>query len=384
MTNGHGRVLLLTRTLGRGGTERQLAVLARGLERRGFDPLVVVFYDRATPLREELNVAGVRVIGLGKRGRFDLVGFGIRSWRLARSTRPDVVYGFLAGPNLLALLMKAAAPRAQIVWGVRSTNLGVGDRHWWTRLADWTQARLARFPDLVICNAESGRADVIERGFPAERTVVVPNGVDLMRFRPDADRRRVRRALLGVTDDECVVGIVGRVHPMKDHPTFFRAMALLRERVPSLSVWCVGAASPEERDATERLAERCGVGDRTIVLPPQSDVESLYPALDLLVSSSSHTEGLSNVLLEARACGVACVATRVGDAAKVLGDDGDVVPPRQPEVLAEACFAALTRSASERSARAVAGRDDVAQRFSDERMVESTLEHLGIVSERCG
>jgi len=384
VTTDHGRVLLLTRTLGMGGTERQLAVLARGLARRGFDPFVVVFYDRATPLREELTAAGVRVIGLGKRGRFDVAGFGIRSWRLARSTNPDVVYGFLAGPNLLALLMKAAVPRAQIVWGVRSTNLGAGDRHWWTRLVDWTQARLARFPDLVICNAESGRVDVLERGFPPERTVVVPNGVDLMRFHPDADRRCARRTLVGVAGDACVVGIVGRVHPMKDHPTFFRAMALLRERVPSLSVWCVGAASPEERDATEQLAERCGVGDVTIVLPPQGDVESLYPALDLLVSSSSHTEGLSNVLLEARACGVACVATRVGDSARILGDDGDVVPPQQPAALADACFAALALSASDRAARAVAGRVDVAERYSDEHMVELTLEHLGMVSERCG
>ena len=342
-----------------------------------------MFYDGATPLRDELVSAGIPVIALGKRSRFDLIGFGVRAWRLARSNRPEAVYGFLAGPNLVALVMKAAAPHARILWGVRSTNLGPGDQHWWTRLADWTQARLAALPDLVICNADSGRADVVERGFPADRTVVVPNGVDLMRFRPDAERRRARRRVLGIADDALVVGIVGRVHPMKDHPTFFRAMALLRERVPSLSVWCVGAASPQERDAMGRLAGRCGVGDCTIVLPSQGDIETLYPALDVLVSSSSHTEGLSNVLLEARACGVACVATTVGDAVQILGEDGDLVPPRQPAALADVCFAVLTRPASERSARAIAAREDVAERYSDEHMVDSTIERLG-VGAPCG
>ncbi|HMK12335.1 MAG TPA: glycosyltransferase [Acidimicrobiales bacterium] len=376
-------MLLVTRALGMGGTERQLAVLARGLARRGLSPAVVVFYDRPTPLRDELAAAGVPVISLGKRGRYDVIGFARRAVGFARRLRPEVVYGYLAGPSLVASLMGMAGASTRTVWGVRSTNLGPGDQHWWTRTVDWGQARLARWPDLVICNARSGRDDVIARGFPADRTVVVPNGVDLVRFHPDRGAREASRAQMGVPPEAVVVGIVGRIHPMKDHATFFAAMSRLRARVPALSIWCVGAATDDEHRSVLQLARAESVEDCTVVLPPQDRIERIYPALDLLVSSSSNSEGLSNVLLEARACGIPCVATRVGDAEEVLGPGGDLVPPRDPAALAVICFTALSRSASERNAQAEAARNDVVNRYSDEAMVEATIEHLR-VGAPCG
>jgi glycosyltransferase involved in cell wall biosynthesis len=377
------RVLLVTRTLGLGGTERQVVVLAKGLARRGFAPTVAVFYDVPTARREELEQARVQIADMRKRGRFDVLTFGFRAVRLARALRPTATYGFLAGPNLVALMMRLGSPQTRAVWGIRSTKLGAGDSGWWTRLVDWAQARLARLPSLIISNSAAARDEVVGLGYPADRVAVVPNGVDLERFRPDEGRRECTRSRFGVGDHAVVVAIVGRVHPMKDHATFLRAMGLLRPRVPQLSVWCIGHASAEERMLVEQLAASAGVGDVTLAIPAQDEIEAVYPALDLLVSASSHTEGTSNVLLEARASGVRCVATRVGDSAVVLGPDGVLVDPKDPPALAEACFSVLSQLPEERDAAAARARADVAARYSDDRMVDDTI---GLIDRRvpCG
>ncbi len=152
--NDPNRVLLVTRTLGLGGTERQVVVLAKGLARRGFAPTVAVFYDVPTARREELEQARIQIADLRKRGRFDVLTFGFRAVRLARTLRPTATYGFLAGPNLVALTMRLGSPRSRAVWGIRSTKLGAGDSGWWTRLVDWARARLG----------ETSLADHLELG----------------------------------------------------------------------------------------------------------------------------------------------------------------------------------------------------------------------------
>ena len=373
MSHPTRNVLLVTRTLGLGGTERQVVALAKGLARRGFAPTVAVFYDAPTARREELEQASVPIADLGKRGRFDVLMFAVRAVRLARSLRPTAIYGFLAGPNLVALTMRLGSPRSRAVWGIRSTKLGAGDSGWWTRLVDWAQARVARLPSLIISNSSAARDEVVARGYPAELVAVVPNGVDLDRFRPDEGRRDCTRSRFGIGAHAVVVAIVGRVHPMKDHETFLRAMGLLRHRIPELSVWCIGHESADERMLVEQLAASAGVTDVTLVIPAQGEIEAVYPALDLLVSASSHAEGTSNVLLEARASGVRCVATRVGDSAVVLGPDGVLVDPKDPTALAEACFSLLSQSREERDAAAARARADVGARFGDDRMVDDTI-----------
>src|SRR5204863_331451 len=108
--------------------------------------------------------------------------------------------------------------------------------------------------DLIICNSTSGLEHHAERGYPRGRMVVIPNGIDHEAFAPDPAARRAIRAGWGVPDSDRLVGLVGRLDPMKDHPTFLRAAALVASERPGVRFVCVGHGPASAREPLERLA----------------------------------------------------------------------------------------------------------------------------------
>jgi glycosyltransferase involved in cell wall biosynthesis len=336
------RLLFCTRSLAYGGAERQLAVLAAGLKRRGHDVRVLTLYAGG-PIADELARAGVPVDSVGKQGRWNLIGPLVRLWRVARRRRPEIIHGYLTDANLLALGLRAASPGCRVVWGIRASALDPDVYDWLTHGLWRVACRLARRADLIIANSEAGRADHVRCGYPPDRTVVIPNGIDAERFRPDPIARQAVRAEWGVAEGDPLVGLVGRLDPMKQHSTFLEAAALVASDRASPRFVCLGDGPPEYGQAVLDQARGLGLAERLRLEPARPDIARCYPALDLLVSASAFGEGFSNVLGEAMACGVPCVATDVGDAETVIGDTGLVVPPRDPAMLARGIMTMLDR-----------------------------------------
>lgn len=364
-------VVLLVRRLSLGGAERQAVTLARGLREKGLPVSVLIFYSGGLLEGELRELEGVEWVPLRKRGRWDLARFFIRLMREVRKRRPCVVLSYLTVPNIAAALCRISVPGLKIVWGVRNST-----RDNDLKACDWSalwcarlERALARLPDAVVFNSYAGL-----QAYRAERMVlrsprVIPNGIDTDRFRPCAEDRDRMRAELGISRDEFLVGAVGRIDPMKDYGTFLRAAGIVRKARPEIRFLCVGDPAPG-REALLGELSTLGLGGEVIWLRARRDVERVMRALDLLVSSSSG-EGFSNVLAEAMATEVPCVATDVGDACRILGDVGLVVPPRDPEALAGAILEILARKSRELGKKA---RERIVQKFSVARLVERTLE----------
>jgi glycosyltransferase involved in cell wall biosynthesis len=166
--------------------------------------------------------------------------------------------------------------------------------------------------------------------------VHIPNGIDTERFRPDHEGGLRFRGAAGLADTDKVVGLVGRLHPMKDHWTFLEAAALVARDEPQVRFVCMGSGPEEYRRRLQLFSERLGIASKVLWLNADPNMESVYNALDVVCSTSSCGEGFSNVLGEAMACGCRCIATDVGDSSFIVGDAGVVVPPRQPQALAAA------------------------------------------------
>ncbi|OYW76490.1 MAG: hypothetical protein B7Z37_08630 [Verrucomicrobia bacterium 12-59-8] len=317
------KIAFIIRDLGHGGAQRQLVLLANGLVREGHEVSVLHFYDGA--FRAELESGGVQTICIGKKSRWDLAGFFIRLIDAARCIRPEVLHGYLAESNLMALFLKPFCGFPRIVWGVRDSQ---SDAHLWGilgRLSFRLNCHLARFADLIISNSQAGRDYYAARGYPPQKMHVIPNGIDTARFKPQP--RTPSKTL--------TFGLVGRLNPMKDHATFLAAAAL----DPHAKFIIVGSGDAAYEQQMRDLSARLGLADRVTWLPAQHDMPAVYAKFDCLVNSSAFGEGFSNVIGEAMACGVPCIASNVGDSAWIIGDKAQVFPVGDHTALAQCMLA---------------------------------------------
>jgi glycosyltransferase involved in cell wall biosynthesis len=139
-----------------------------------------------------------------------------------------------------------------------------------------------------------------------------------------------------------LIGLIARLDPMKDHPTFLRAAALLTRQLPGARFICVGDGPANYRERLRNLSRELGLSQCLTWAGARSDMSAIYNALDIIVSASSY-EGFSNVIAEAMTCGVPAVVTDVGDSALIVTDCGEVVPKEDAEQLKEAMARMLER-----------------------------------------
>jgi glycosyltransferase involved in cell wall biosynthesis len=332
------RIVFLTRSLDYGGAERQLVTLAKGLRKRGHRTVVAVFY-RGGELEPDLQRAGVPVMVLDKRGRWDSLGFLWRLIRFVRREKPQVVHGYLIFPNVLAVLLRLVFPGIRAFWGLRDSVLDRSHYDWLERFLYRVERSLSRFADMIIVNSRAGFGYAVAHGFPREKLFVISNGIDTEYFRRDEEAGRELRVAWCVNNSEILIGLVGRLDRMKDHPTFLEAAAALARAHDDLRFVCVGDGPSGYKQELLRQSERLELTKRILWAGARRDMPAVYSALDINVSSS-YGEGFPNVIGEAMACGVSCVVTDVGDSAWIVGDEGEVAPPKD----ARALEAAIERS----------------------------------------
>lgn len=203
------------------------------------------------------------------------------------------------------------------------------------------------------------------------RMACIPNGVDAARFRPaEPAVRAATRARSGWPAEDLLVGCVADLFDVKRHLDLIDAFAAVRTGEPRARLLLVGDGPMREAIAA-RIHEH-GLDDAAQLLGARTDVDAVLPALDLFVLASD-SEGLSNAILEAQACGLATVATRVGgnpdlvDAAR-----GILVPARQPGALAAAMFE-LLRDPPRRAAMGEAARSQALAGHSLQAMTQAYL-----------
>lgn len=364
------RVLHVITGLGDGGAEAVLYRLCQADAAAIHQVVSLMGPGKYGPLLEK---GGVRVHCLNMpRGKVSAKGL-LQLWRLLRAERPDIVQTWMYHADLIGGTLARMAGVRRVFWGVRHSTLEVGKSRRATMLVSRINAWLSSaVPTGIVCCAEKAREVHLALGFAAERLLVIPNGYDLSRFRPDSLARVRLRSELGLGDQTPLLGMVGRFDPQKDHENLFRALALLKQRGTQFCCALVGRGMDQGNTALCAWLGRYGLQAEVMLLGQRSDVPSVMSALDLHLLSSS-AEAFPNVLAEAMACGTPCVTTDVGDAAAIVGETGWVVPPLRPERLADAINTALL-ARSDREAWAIrckSARQRVGDNFSMEKMVKA-------------
>ena len=366
-----------------GGSQRQVALLARGLIERGHEAAIVVFYTGG-----EIDIAragtGARVIPLGKSGRWDAIMPLVRLRRLLRTERPDVVYAFHPPQAVLATLLLPRAQKTRLVFGVRAAAMEVRRYDNLSALTYALELRCSKRADLIIANGYAVRADAIERGMPASRTAVIPNGIDTQVMHPDPAAGSRQRRAWGIPDNAFVVGCVARFDPMKDHPTLLAAAARFAREQPDTRFVCVGDGAAPYREALKAQVRSLGLEATLIWAGEMDSLHNVYNAFDVATLASAFGEGFPNVVGEAMACGIPVVVTDVGDVRLIVGDLGEVVPPRNPRALA-AGWARMRQRLTQKSIAPEQIRQPIVVNYSLEAMVNRSIDSLTqLVAGRSG
>jgi glycosyltransferase involved in cell wall biosynthesis len=284
------------------------------------------------------------------------------------------VYGRLAA-------RRAGIPAIHTFHGIHYRRYPIGLRSAYLALERWLIG--ATWAVVHVSESQAREAGAVGLA-PEGRTHVIVNGIDVERVACVTRARPLSREALGLARDALVVGAVARFDPVKGLDVLLDAFARARRLVPEASLLLIGDGEGGRRLRAQ--AARLGVEDRVVFAGAIEDAVRCLPAVDLFVSAS-HGEGLPLSMLEAMACGLPVVATRVPGHVDAVEDavTGLLVPPA-PGVLGDA-VALLARDPARRAAMGAAGRKRVERLFTAGRMaaeVAALYRRAGTGSSRMG
>lgn len=368
------RIARVIARLNIGGPAQHTILLAAGLDRARFATTLItgVVGPAEGDFLEAAQNRGVRPIVIPELGRSirparDLTVL-LKLVRLFRRLRPDIVHTHTAKAGTLGRL---AARLAGVPVTVHTFHGHVLDGYFSpavTRLFIGMERALARRTDRLVTVSPRLQSDLLGMGIGRpDQVAVIPLGLDLERFRRARPERPVLRSSLGLGSNVPLLGIVGRLVPIKDHATLFQALARLEPQEPAAHLVVVGDG--EERLRLEALATRLALGGRIHFLGWRRDLETILPELDMVICASKN-EGTPVALIEAMAAGVLVLSTDVGGVADLVthGVTGWLVRPSDPDDLARA-IRQLLGDATLRARLAAAGRPVALERHGVEGLI---------------
>ena len=359
------RILHVITGLNVGGAEAMLARLIEEerAQRSEFDSSILSLMPPGI-LGEQMGAAGVPLDHCSLNGPLSLPRAIARLVRQIRARKPHVIVAWMYHAQLAALAGAAIARnKAPIVWNVRHSLHDLSRERRATRAIVRAGALLSRIPRAIIYNSGVAARQYEALGYTPTRTTVIPNGFDCKRFRPDEQARSRLAGKLGISPTTMIVGMVARNHPMKDPAMLARAVLRARAQGADIHLLLVGSGMTTPSDDLARVLGEFPRGHVT-VREHELDVAQLLPAIDIVALSSAWGEGFPNILGEAMASGVPCVATDVGDSRLVLGDTGIIVPPGDSQRMAEALARMARMTAGDRRALGIAARERIEAHFS--------------------
>ena len=356
------KVMFVISGLEKGGAEYQLVAVASELSRRGWDVTVLSFLPLSpNSWANELSDTDVTLItlhadkGLGKYTSL------VSAVRHIKRISPDVLVGFMFHGIMTARIAGRIGGVTANVSSIHSERDGA--------FRERIMALTDSLTDAVAVLSQDLASDLAHKRIASpSRMHIIPNSVDVPRFAMRIYGHPTRE-LLRIAHDQFLWLAVGRLDEAKDYPNLLHAFSELSNINPNARL-IVAGDGPLKSDL-ESLMQHLGIEERVSLLGLRQDMPALYVASDAFVLSSAW-EGMPNVVLEAMASSTPVVATSVGAVPEMIadGESGLIVPPRDPEALAEAMEHMMALSHIRRQAVGAAGYARVLSDFSRESVID--------------
>jgi len=289
--------------------------------------------------------------------------------------QPQIIQSWMYHADFLTLFIRNPT-KIPIIWGLhhsfehsRRNRLKLS-----TKIIVLINALFSRIvPRKIICCSKSALQTHARIGYAQSKMIYIPNGIDANRFKPNPQARANLRAELGLSPETFLIGYIARYHPQKDHATFFSAAKLLLEKKENTHFVLAGkqvvANNPDIRN--QMLSSKNS--SHFHFLGIRADIPMITAGVDVATLTSSGDEAFPLTIIEAMACEIPCVATNVGDVSEMIGSSGIIVPPQNPEALAEGWLKMQNQTPDERAMLGRIARDRVLSNFTNEAMKKQYL-----------
>ncbi|HDZ77041.1 MAG TPA: lipopolysaccharide heptosyltransferase II [Candidatus Omnitrophica bacterium] len=349
-------ILQIIPELNVGGVETGVLDLSSSIVKMGHKAVVV---SNGGELVSELEKSGVKhyVLGVHKKNPVVILRNIKELVNIIKKENIDIVHA------------RSRAPAWSAFFAARSTNTpfittchGYYSQHLFSNVMGW--GKLVIVPSNII-----GKHQIQDFGVPFSRIRHIPRSVNINRFQFKSPQDKSKT--------EFIIGIIGRITPLKGHTYFFKSMAKVMRKMPNVSIWVIGdAGKGKERykDEIDVLVKRLGLSSSVEFFGRQRDIPHILNQLNLLVVPTVGEEAFGRVIIEAQAAGVPVVASRVGGIVDIIEDgvNGLLVPARDVGAMSEAVVKIL-HDAPLAKRIVNAGRKSVAQKFTLDKMVNATL-----------
>ena len=331
----------------KGGGQRSLFYLVRGLNKDIFNPIVVC--PEEGELVNKLKETGIETLVMPfKRLSQMSAGFVLRLLRLLKDRDIAIVHTDATTETFYAGIA-ARLLGIPLVWHIRVSSGSIMDR-----LLSLLSTRL-----ILVAKALESRFPYLH----ANKLIPIINGISVEEF--DAFPGTDIRKETGTDKDSVIIGCIGRIEAMKGQEYLVRAIERVEKERRDFRVMLIGEADEAYYKNIVNLMESLKVKMFFSYLGYRTDTAGIIKSLDILVSASSFGEGLSRVILEAMAAGKPVIATDIGGAGEAIIDglNGYIIPPRDYNALADAILK-LLNSPEKRKEMGIQGRRRVEQSFS--------------------
>lgn len=282
-----------------------------------------------------LDRDGIEVICLNMEGGRISIPAIFKLYRLLKNLNPDLIQTWMYHADLIGGIIGRLAGIKRIFWNIRHSTFNAE----YTKKSTIFVAKLcgkfsSLVPEKIICCAESAIQNHIDIGYCLDKFVVIGNGYDLTKFiKNNSWGNKVKQELNLGKYEGFLLGMIGRYDPQKNHKGLIEALSILKNKGYSFKLILVGRDLNDQNNELNLQLYEYNLKENTYLLDQRNDIPAILNALDIHILSSSYGEGFPNVIAEAMVCGVACVATDIGDSKVIIGEFGEVVEPNNSDLL---------------------------------------------------
>ena len=376
-------VLHVVNSLDIGGSEKQLYLLLKNMDRTRFNPKVLAL-SKGGYWTQPIRDLDIELIELDRRGNFEIRRL-FELWRAMRRCRPDIVHTWHPGGNFYGGLAASLSGYRRLILSYRSIDRQHG-------LRAVVEAITFRLASAIVCNSQGLALDLTVRGLARDSSLaVVYNGMESTPRANTADAEATRQAIradLGLPNHASVVATVGRMVPFKNQAFLIEIAGEVLQHCRNCFFLFIGDGP--ERPNLETLAQSRGVSEHVVFLGQRTDVAALLHASDVFAFPSKQVtgtdgvagEGFPNAVMEAMDAGLPCVASTVSGAVELFrdADAGYLLSPDDKSGFVQALLR-LLQDPVLRSSVGGRGHSIIKRRFSAETMARRMSEvYAGVLS----